>query len=72
MRIYPLNTPKLSELVKGISNFKFPDKKISKEKLMNHIKTVQRKMVKDKFGEGRAFGTTSKNKYTVIYRESYE
>ena len=72
MRIYPLNTPKLSELMKGISKFKFPDKKISKEKLMMHIKNVQNTKVKQKFGEGRAFDTTSKNKYTVVYQESVD
>ena len=72
MRIYLLNIPKLSELMEGISKFKFPDKKISKEKLMNYIKNVQNRKVKQKFGEGRAFGTTNKNKFTVIYQESVD
>ena len=72
MNVYPLNTPKLSELENGLNILNAMSKETqSKQDILEQIKKTQKSKAAKSIDEGRAFGTMSKNKYTMTKKPNH-
>lgn len=66
-QIFPEHTPKIKALIGGVAAISFPDKALSRARLLKQVKGQQRQQLIAKADAGRAFGTASKNKYIMTH-----